>query len=225
VPIFVLFFFKCEKAELRYYNTNDRYLKTRLGIFAESCQLPTNRYIYTSVQKVVLYIWLMTLLGACGQSNSSSNYVPKPKGYPRFDLPTAQYVSLEAVHPYQFEYNKIAQIRQDSFARAEPHWIFISYPSFQASVELTYKPVKHDINRLRAMLDDAYKLATRHQIKAASMKEARIRLKTGREAMIIDLTGEVASQVQFTTTDSTQHFLRGALYFNTAMQNDLTAHH
>lgn len=159
------------------------------------------------------------LLAACG-NRSSENYTPKPKGYPRIDLPTPSYTLLEPTHPYQFEYNKIARILPDTFARSEPHWIFINYPAFHASVQLTYKPVQHNINRLRAMLEDSYKLAARHNIKAHAIDEKKIRLKSGLEASVIDLEGEVPSQVQFITTDSTTHFLRGALYFNTATQND-----
>lgn len=165
----------------------------------------------------------MLLIGlsaaACG-SEASDNYVPKPKGFPRIDLPKAVYKPLEATHPYQFEYNQIARILPDTFARSEPHWIFIDYPAYHASVQLTYKPVKNDQARLRAMLEDAYKLAARHNIKAYAIEERKLRLKSGLEASLIDLTGEVPSQVQFVTTDSTTHFLRGALYFNTATQND-----
>lgn len=159
------------------------------------------------------------LLAACGDK-SSDNYVPKPKGFPRFDLPTPRYTLLAPTHPYQFEYNAVARILPDSFAHSEPDWIFINYPMFKASVQLTYKPVRNDMNRLRAMLDDSYKLAARHKIKAAVFEERRVQLKSGLEASVIDLGGEVPSQVQFITTDSTAHFLRGALYFNTATEND-----
>ncbi len=166
-----------------------------------------------------LPILLLALLTACGSDNSDS-YVPKPKGYPRLDLPAAQYKSLELTHPYQFEYNQIARILPDTFARSEPDWIFINYPAFHASVQLTYKPVQNDVSRLRAMLEDSYKLAARHNVKAYSIEQRKIRLKSGLEASLIDLTGEVPSQVQFVTTDSTTNFLRGALYFNTATDND-----
>jgi gliding motility-associated lipoprotein GldD len=37
------------------------------------------------------------------------------------------------------------------------------------------------------------------------------------------LSGEVPSQFQFYITDSTRHFLRGALYFPTATKNDSLA--
>ena len=168
-----------------------------------------------------LFFVLLTglLLTACGNS-SSENYIPKPKGFPRIDLPVADYTLLGPAHPYQFEYNKVARILPDTFARSEPDWIFIDYPTFHASVQLTYKPVRNDVNRLRAMLEDSYKLAARHNIKAYAIEEKKIRLKSGLEASLIDLSGEVPSQVQFITTDSTTHFLRGALYFNTATQND-----
>ncbi|ADB40873.1 gliding motility lipoprotein GldD [Spirosoma linguale] len=169
--------------------------------------------------KYALILLTGLVLAACG-SDSSDNYVPKPKGYPRFDLPTPTYKLIDPTHPYQFEYNSIAKILPDTFARSEPHWIFIHYPMFKASVQLTYKPVNNDVNRLRAMLEDAYKLAARHNIKAYAIEQRKIRLKSGLEASIIDLSGEVPSQVQFVTTDSTTHFLRGALYFNTATQND-----
>ena len=42
-------------------------------------------------------------------------------------------------------------------------------------------------------------------------------------ASVTELEGEVPSQFQFHITDSTDHFLRGALYFKTATKNDSLA--
>jgi gliding motility-associated lipoprotein GldD len=39
-------------------------------------------------------------------------------------------------------------------------------------------------------------------------------------AVIAEIDGEVPSQFQFTMTDSSRNFLRGALYFNVKVQND-----
>lgn len=166
-----------------------------------------------------LPLFCLFLLSSCGRSNSD-NYIPKPKGYPRIDLPAPVYTQLPPTHPYQFEYNKIARIQPDTFARSEPDWIFINYPQYNASVQLTYKPVLNDPKRLRAMVEDAFKLADKHKIKAYSVQNSNLSFPSGLEAIVIDLTGEVPSQVQFVTTDSTTHFLRGALYFNTATAND-----
>jgi gliding motility-associated lipoprotein GldD len=38
--------------------------------------------------------------------------------------------------------------------------------------------------------------------------------------VIAEIEGEVPSQFQFTMTDSSNNFLRGALYFDTKVQND-----
>ncbi len=165
---------------------------------------------------------LTLLLLACG-SRSSDTYVPKPKGYPRLDLPPHVYEPITASHPYQFEVNKMAVIRPDSFAGAEPDWIFISYPRFGASIQLTYKPVRGDLKRLQAMLADAYKLAAKHNVKADAIVERPFRTQRGLTANLIELSGEVPSPLQFITTDTTRHFLRGALYFNTATENDSLA--
>lgn len=173
------------------------------------------------VTKYLLFISIM-LLTACG-GEKNVDFVPKPKGYPRIDLPAHAYQALAPEHPYQFEYSKYARILADTFARAEPHWIFINYPQFNASVQLTYKQVLNDPKRLKAMLADAYKLAGKHNIKAYSIQEHVTKLPSGQWANIIELTGEVPSQMQFITTDTTTNFLRGALYFNTATQNDSLA--
>jgi gliding motility-associated lipoprotein GldD len=47
--------------------------------------------------------------------------------------------------------------------------------------------------------------------------------KSGRKAGLIELEGEVATSFQFYTTDSTKHFLRGAVYVKTATANDSLA--
>jgi gliding motility-associated lipoprotein GldD len=160
-------------------------------------------------------------LAACGSSDQAE-YVPKPKGYPRIDLPLAEYVPIAPVHPYQFDVNKIARVLPDTFKRAEPHWIFVYYPTLKATVQLTYKPVQN-LDNLRGMLADAYKLTAKHNVKAYSINQQRVQLRNGLSASLITLVGEVPTQFQFVTTDTTRHFLRGALYFDTATANDSLA--
>ncbi|GAA4452983.1 hypothetical protein GCM10023189_17280 [Nibrella saemangeumensis] len=170
-----------------------------------------------------LFVFLLfSVTAACSQKNKD-NYVPKPKGYPRIDLPEHAYQTLPPVHPYQFEFSRYARILPDTFARSEPHWIFVHYPKYQASVQLTYKPVRNDPGRLKAMLEDSYKLAAKHNIKAYAIEERVMKTPSGLTANLIELSGEVPSQFQFITTDTTTHFLRGALYFNTATANDSLA--
>ncbi len=69
-------------------------------------------------------------------------------------------------------------------------------------------------------INDAYKLTSQHQVKAYAIEESILRTPRGYTASLTELSGEVPSQVQFMITDSSEHFLRGALYFNTASKND-----
>jgi gliding motility-associated lipoprotein GldD len=63
-------------------------------------------------------------------------------------------------------------------------------------------------------------LTAKHQIKAYAIDETIVRTPGGKTAIIAELEGEVPSQFQFTMTDSTENFLRAAVYFNVKVQND-----
>jgi gliding motility-associated lipoprotein GldD len=152
-----------------------------------------------------------------------SEYMPKPKGYNRLIMPRHAYQPLPDSLPYSFEYSRHATILKDSSWIAERYWIDIYYPGFEASIQVSYKPVKNDITLLKQYLSTAYRLTAKHQVKAYAIDEAIVQLDNGKTAVLAALSGEVPSQHQFFTTDSTKHFLRGALYFNTATQNDSLA--
>lgn len=160
------------------------------------------------------------LLAGC---SSPADYTPKPKGYNRIDLPAATYQQLTPGHPYTFEYSRQAKVLRDSSYLAQPHWINIYYPRLQANVQITYMPIKQDQKLFNKLLEDARKLTAKHQIKASAIDESVIKLPSGMRAAIFELSGEVPSQFQFYTTDSTTHFFRGALYFRTATANDSLA--
>jgi gliding motility-associated lipoprotein GldD len=89
-------------------------------------------------------------------------------------------------------------------------------------VQVTYKPVTRD-SLVEGYLTDSYRLTAKHTIKAYSIEEKIIFLTGGTVATISELSGEVPSQFQFHITDSSQHFLRGALYFRTSTKNDSLA--
>ena len=173
--------------------------------------------IFSKQFSFILIIILFGLL-AC-----HSEYMPKPKGFNRIELPEAEYVSLADTFPYYFEYSTHGEILKDSSWIAEPFWIDLYYPGFEASIQISYKPVKQNQDLLKEYLATAYKLTSKHQVKAYAIDEAIVKTKTGKTAVVAKLSGEVPSQYQFFSTDSVNHFLRGALYFNTATQNDSLA--
>ena len=161
--------------------------------------------------------WLAVTFAACSGDQS---YVPKPKGFNRIDLPEHSYQPIDDSYPYQFEYSNHAQIKQDTSWMNEPYWIHLSYPELGADVQLTYKSLEENQQKLRELLQDSYKLTSKHQVKAYAIDESILQTPNGHTAVVAELSGEVPSQFQFYSTDSTHHFLRGALYFPTATKND-----
>ena len=151
------------------------------------------------------------------------DYLPKPLGYNRLELPDHSYQTLPDTFPYRFEYSQHARLLDDSSRLSERFWIQIYYPQLKSNVHITYKPVLNNKKLLKEFLDDAYTLTAKHQIKAYAINEVITKTAVGQTAVIAELEGEVPSQFQFTITDSTKNFLRGALYFNTKVQNDSLA--
>ena len=150
------------------------------------------------------------------------DYTPKPKGYNRFVLPEPQYLALPDTFPYSFEYSKHARLLDDTTWISDKYWVEILYPQFRADVHITYKKIDGE-NSLKELLDDAYFLTAKHQIKAYAIDDVILKTKSGKTVSIAELDGQVPSQFQFVVTDSTRNFLRGALYFNTQVQNDSLA--
>ena len=169
------------------------------------------------------YCLLITVLFSCGKKTESGDFVPKPKGYNRIELPAVKYQHMAENHPFSFDYSTQAILKPDTVRWAEPHWMYVYYPAYKAMIQLTYKPLNGDKNKLAKLIDDAHKLAAKHGQKAYSIQDLILKTPSGKSAMLMELEGEVPTYLQFYTTDSTKHYLRGALYFNTAMKSDSLA--
>lgn len=172
-----------------------------------------------------LFLGVFLLIGvliSCGKSNTS-DYVPRPKGFNKIVLPQAHYQDLKGNYPYSFSYSKEAIILPDTVSWAEPYWIYVYYPKWKSFIQLTYKDLKQPQNQLKYLIDDAYKLAYKHQSKASNIQEYILTTRSGKKAGIFELDGEVATSFQFYTSDSTKHYLRGAVYVQTATDNDSLA--
>lgn len=174
------------------------------------------------VNRLLLPIAIVTaisvLLFSC-----TADYQPKPKGYNRLMLPKAEYRSLPDTLAYQFEYSKHARLLKDTSWISERHWVEIYYPELKATIHITYKQVHGKEAVLKELLNDAYNLTSKQQIKASAIDELITVTPSGKTAVIAEIAGEVPTQFQFTMTDSSKNFLRGALYFNTRVQNDSLA--
>jgi gliding motility-associated lipoprotein GldD len=169
--------------------------------------------------RISILFLISILVLSCGQNP----YLPKPKGYNRIDLPAHEYTALADSFPYQFEYSKHAKILKDSSWITERYWIDIFYPAMDANIQLTYKPIKNKAELMQEYFSDSYKLTSQHNVKAYAIDEKVLELPNGDFASFTELEGEVPTQLQFHVSDSTAHFLRGALYFKTATKNDSLA--
>ena len=173
---------------------------------------------------ITILVISITILGIIAKIFlQGDSYLPKPYGYNRIILPAHKYKPLPATFPYTCEISQHAAVLPSKSPYAEKYWINIHYPAFNADIQLTYKPIKHNPQLLREYLQDAYKLTAKHQIRADAIEEYIVHTPKGYTAVVAALHGQVPSQYQFYTTDSTNHFLRGALYFHTASQNDSLA--
>lgn len=137
---------------------------------------------------------------------------PKPYGYYRIAVPDTAYVDFGAQcpdYPYSFalSQNAVVQPRAD-----EPYWINIYYPTLDATVHCSYKPVK---NNLRELTNDALEFVYRNASFANSIPEREYMHPEAKVyGVLFDLEGNTASSCQFFITDSTRHFFRASAYCN-----------
>ncbi|HHN47687.1 MAG TPA: gliding motility lipoprotein GldD [Bacteroidales bacterium] len=148
--------------------------------------------------------------------------VPKPQAFFRIDLPEKEYRRFDQGFPYSFEYPVYANISKVSYASAEPWWINVEVPQFKASIHISYKEIN---NNLAEYLNDTHQLLSKQFTKAAGIREDMILNENENVyGVIYHIRGPgVASASQFFVTDSLNHFLRGALYFNAIPNNDSLA--
>ncbi|MBI4946354.1 MAG: gliding motility lipoprotein GldD [Bacteroidetes bacterium] len=166
---------------------------------------------FKTIYYCLLPIAYCLLVVSCG-SDKDDIATPRPFAYFRIDLPEKKYSVFHDDCPFEFEYpSDYARVLPDNKKNADPCWKNIIYPRFGAEINLSYKSIN---NNLSTYLDDSWSLATCHQVKASGMFETSIiRDSANVYGLMFEIEGNAASSLQFYVTDSTQHFLRGALYF------------
>ena len=164
-------------------------------------------------------ILLLLILAGC-----ESAFTPKPKAYPRIELPVAQYIAPNDSTwncPYFFEASNQSFLTVDRRHMNKNCWYNIYYPKLKATIYLTYTELDND---LAQQIEDNRKLAMKHVGKATAINERVVSNDSaGVYGLIYEFKGETASDMQFFLTDSTEHFLRGSLYFNVRPNKDSLA--
>ncbi len=166
--------------------------------------------------KPYFFLSVILFLFSCGSDDAVIS--PKPRTYFRINFPKKEYVKYDTSCPFTFEIPAYSKMNADNTYKAEPCWLNLDFPSFRGRLHLSYKPVNGNID---GYLNETYLLASKHQIKASGIEEQLISKSVSHVyGLIYNIEGNAASSVQFFVTDSTKHFLRGALYFYAVPNTD-----
>ena len=160
-------------------------------------------------KKTILVFFAFLILG-CSQS-----YQPKPKAYNQIYLPVPKYNKIEVDGAYVFESNTYAKKSENK----EYGWLNLSYFKHSAEMLITYKKINSK-EHLESLVNESFKLISKHQNKASSIIETEIKTLSGKSATIIDIKGEEPPPFQFIITDSSKNFMRAALYFEKPIKGD-----
>lgn len=154
----------------------------------------------------------VVLLSCIACTNVST---PKPYGYYRITVPDTAYMPFEdyqlSAYPYTFALSKNAVVKPRMDVD-EPYWINLYYPSLDATIHCSYKPVR---NNLRELTNDALEFVYRNASFANAIPEQDYaHPEANVYGVLFDLEGNTASSCQFFITDSTRHFFRASVYCN-----------
>ncbi len=171
-------------------------------------------------QSFLLLLVFITVLLSCNSEYSAG----KKKGYFKIDFPEKKYQLFDKPgYPYTFEYPAYANIIKDSMFfddRAEDWWVNIDIPRFNGRIHISYKPINAK-NIFDSLNNDGYKMAYKQHVDISTgIEERRIQTPNNIGGMYFDLEGNTATANQFFVTDTTKHFLRGALYFDATPNAD-----
>ena len=165
-------------------------------------------------------IALLFILASC-----NSNFTAKPKGYFNIDFPKHEYQLFDQPgYPYTFEYPVYAKVIKDTsyFDKTpeNPWWINVDFPQFTGRIYISYKEIGSGKYNFDTLTKQTYMLTGKHSSKAYSIDDSLINTPNKVHGVFFSVGGDVATSNQFYLTDSTKHFLRGAMYFDATPNAD-----
>ncbi len=160
--------------------------------------------------KKIISICILVLFCSCKE-----NYTPKPKGFFKLHFPEKSFQQYNQDCPFTFQfpiYSKVEPLEKYCFFN-------LQFPEFEATLHMSYFPLNKN---LYAHTEESRNLAYKHTVKANAISEQPfISNKHKVFGLVYDYEGTTATALQFYLTDSTNHFFRGALYFNTEVNDSI----
>ena len=152
------------------------------------------------MRNILLLIFILFFISC------KEDVLPKPKAYLGLNYPEKTYKKLNLDRPYSFNILENTTIIDEN-----NNWLKIKYPNLKASIDITYRPIKKNLNEL---LTEAEKLVFKHAVKAEQIiPKDFVNPQKRVFGSMYEITGNAASQIQFHITDSTKNFIKGSLYF------------
>ncbi len=168
-----------------------------------------------------IYILFSALIIGVLLMQCSENYTPKPRGYFRLTFPDKKYQKFESNAPYTFYIPVYSKMEPDTNDLEGKWWYNLVFPSMKATIHISYKDISGNLEKY---LEDSRTLVYKHTIKADAINEQTfINPDKKVYGILYEIKGNAASPYQFFVTDSTKHFVRGALYFNVYPNKDSLA--
>jgi gliding motility-associated lipoprotein GldD len=172
----------------------------------------------------------------------NSEYTSKKKGYFDISLPNHTYQPFEKTDfPYDFEYPTYGKIAQDStYFDVNPenkYWINVEFPDYNARLFLSYKKIGGNalykikqadgtykdsmgVNQFQLLVNDAFNLTNKNDVIASSIMDSAMVTPNNINGVFFTVGGNAATAHQFFLTDTTNNFIRGALYFDASPNAD-----
>jgi gliding motility-associated lipoprotein GldD len=190
-----------------------------------------------TISGLFVIMFLATVLVSCNDP-----YTTKPKGYFKIEFPEHKYQSFSKPgFPYRFEYPVYASIVQDStFFEDQPEnpfWINVDFPQFHGKIYISYVEIggksrfkvrnakgqyvdSIGVNTFERLLGSSYSLTYKHTVKATAIDDSLFTTPKGVRGIYFKIRGNAATASQFLVSDSVKNFLRGAIYFDAAPNED-----
>lgn len=175
-----------------------------------------NRVRNGGIRNLEFLVGSLALLACVACGNVAT---PRPYGYYRISVPDTAYMPFSPslgegtgeAFPYTFALSRNAVVKP-RLDVDEPYWVNLCYPSLNATVHCSYKPVH---NNLRELTNDALEFVYRNASFANAIPEQDYAHPEARVyGVLFDLEGNTASSCQFFVTDSVRHFFRASVYCN-----------
>lgn len=164
-----------------------------------------------------IILFVLAILGAC--SSEEERYTPKRFGELRVTetFPAKEYQAVKDVYGASYSLPQYTQLKlkqqNDSICNYQ-----IDFPERRATLYMTFLKLNGD---LQEKIEQSNKITHQHLIKADDFRDTLLLFPEKRVySQVYNLIGNVASNIQFVCTDSTENLLRGALYFNVAPNYD-----